>query len=71
VKYNRRGFPDFTPYLYQGPGKNKVKIKYTGSRIADAAAANKAAGFGDSADDTPARFTWHHHEGSWYDAARG
>ncbi len=61
VRYNRRGFPDFTPFKRPGPGSD-VRIELTGSRRADARAANKKAGFGDSADATPEGYTWHHHE---------
>jgi hypothetical protein len=63
VRYNRRGFPDFRPYRYTGTGgKHTVRIQLTGSRGQDFKAANKKAGFGDSADATPAGYTWHHHE---------
>ncbi len=54
VKFNSRGFPEFSPYA-----KTTVEIKYTGSRTGDFAAANKAAGF----TETPKGYTWHHHEG--------
>ncbi|MGK0188836.1 MAG: hypothetical protein ACI9R3_004650 [Verrucomicrobiales bacterium] len=51
----------FYPYS-GGEGKWAVNIDYSGSRVDDFAAANKAAGFGERARDTPDGFTWHHHE---------
>jgi hypothetical protein len=35
-----------------------VKLKQTGARSGDFAAANKAAGY----EKTPEGFTWHHHQ---------
>jgi hypothetical protein len=53
VKFDSKGFPDFSPY-----SKKSVEIKYTGSRTGDIDAANKAAGF----FETPKGYTWHHHQ---------
>ena len=51
--------PDFSPYKYKGTaGRAEVRVKLTGNRAADAAAANLEAGF----TQTPQGFTWHHHE---------
>ncbi len=61
VRYSRRGFPDFSPHLYQGPYKNTVRIEYTGSRQADFRAAYRKAGFNKEAD-WPDGYTWHHSE---------
>lgn len=61
VRYDNENFPDLTPHLYQG-GVNTVEIKMTGNRKQDFAAANKLAGFGDKARDTPANYLWHHHQ---------
>jgi titin len=59
IKYNSVGYPDFSGHLYNGNGGlNQVRIKLTGSRPLDEAAANKAAGFA----KTPDGYTWHHHE---------
>lgn len=59
VRYDRRGFADFSPYKYTGTaGKAEVRITYTGGRNADFTAANLAAGF---TDGTPIGYTWHHH----------
>ncbi|MFZ5553759.1 MAG: HNH endonuclease, partial [Bacteroidota bacterium] len=57
VRFDADGYPDFSKHLYQG-GKNDVIIKPTGTRDADFAAANKAAGY----DATPKGYTWHHHQ---------
>lgn len=57
VKFNRQGFPNFKGHLYQG-GPNNVRISSTGARGLDAAAANKAAGYG----STPKGYVWHHHQ---------
>jgi hypothetical protein len=53
VKYNSRGFPDFSPHA-----KNTVKIDMKGNRTTDFKEANKQAGY----DKTPDGYTWHHHE---------
>ena len=59
IRYNSVGYPDFSKQLYQGTeGLNQVRIKLTGSRRLDEAAAKAAAGF----RQTPDGFTWHHHE---------
>ena len=55
VKYSPEGFPDFSPYLYQG-GPNKVKIKLTDSSAKDIARANELAGYA----STPDGWVWHH-----------
>ncbi len=52
----REGFPVFTPYA-----KRRVEINMRGDHYYDFKAANKAAGFGDTAEP-PKGFTWHHHE---------
>lgn len=62
VKYNRRGFPDFSPYMHPDRARATQRIALTGSRRADFREANRRAGFGDSADATPEGYTWHHHE---------
>jgi RHS repeat-associated protein len=59
VPFNSKGYPNFKDHLYKGQdGKNDVRIKLTGSRRKDFAAANKKAGF----KKTPKGYTWHHHE---------
>ena len=59
IRYNSVGYPDFSMQLYKGTyGLDQVRIKLTGSRRLDEAAANAAAGF----KQTPDGFTWHHHE---------
>jgi RHS repeat-associated protein len=59
VNYNNVGYPDFSPYLYNGEGGlNTVRIDLTGDRALDEDAANAAAGF----DSTPRGYTWHHNE---------
>jgi len=55
VPFDAEGYPDFRA---AGLVKIEVKIKYTGSRTGDFAAANKAAGLG----ETPKGMTWHHHQ---------
>lgn len=59
LKIDADGFPDFEPHALTLPnGKKSVTIELTGSRKADFAAANEAAGF----TRTPAGYTWHHHQ---------
>jgi hypothetical protein len=53
IPFDAAGFPDFS-----GVAKTQVTIKQTGSRKGDFQAANKAAGY----TDTPAGYTWHHHQ---------
>lgn len=53
VKFNKKGFPDFSPYA-----KNTVEIKYTGSRSKDFKLANEAAGY----NRTPKNYIWHNVE---------
>jgi len=62
IKYGRRGFPDFSPYMHPDRVRATQRITLTGSRRADFREANRKAGFGDSADATPDGYTWHHHE---------
>jgi hypothetical protein len=57
VPFDKAGFPNFSGNLYKG-GVNDVMIKPTGNRVADFAAANKAAGY----SSTPKGYTWHHHQ---------
>ncbi len=57
VPFDKAGFPNFSNNLYKG-GVNDVMIKSTGKRVADFAAANKAAGY----SSTPKGYTWHHHQ---------
>lgn len=62
VRYNRRRFPDFTPYTIVGPkGKCDVRIKLSGSRKKDFELADAEAGF-TKANPRPPNTTWHHHE---------
>ncbi len=62
VKYNKEGYPDFSPYAETLPNGNKsVQIKYSGSRSKDFRLADKAAGY-TSKNPRPAGTTWHHHE---------
>ena len=56
MPFTVQGYPNFTRYA-----KVQVRIRMTGNRSADFAAANTAAGFGPLAQDTPMGFTWHHH----------
>ncbi|WP_280812880.1 HNH endonuclease [Variovorax sp. TBS-050B] len=57
----RDGYPDLTPYRYQGDaGKWQVPIEVTGNNATDFPAANRAAGFGQGAYSHPAGYTWHH-----------
>ena len=59
VKFNSKGFPDFTPYLHQGaPNGPTQKIVLTGDRLLDEAAANAKAGL----SATPDGYSWHHNE---------
>ncbi|MEL6106348.1 MAG: HNH endonuclease, partial [Planctomycetota bacterium] len=63
VEFNKYGFPDYRPHMYDGStGLAEVRIKYTGRRADDFAAANKAAGFGDSTYAHPSGYIWHHVE---------
>jgi hypothetical protein len=59
LRFTQEGYPDFAPHARQLPnGKNHVEIEYTGSRRADAAAANKKA----KLDEMPDGWMWHHAE---------
>jgi len=59
LRFKETGYPDFEPYAKALPnGQKKVRIAYTGSRRADFATANKAAGY----RRTPDGWTWHHDE---------
>jgi hypothetical protein len=65
VRYNRRGFPDFSPHLYPAPAgrKSTVKITYTGSRKADFDEAWSKGKFTQTEIDTlSVDWVWHHHE---------
>lgn len=53
VKFNEKGFPDFSPYTTA-----EVDIQYTGDRADDFDLANTAAGL----SEKPEGYTWHHHE---------
>ena len=53
VQFNASGYPSFSRYA-----KYIVRIRYTGTRPGDFAAANRAAGLA----STPKGWTWHHHE---------
>ncbi|WP_239470114.1 HNH endonuclease [Archangium violaceum] len=55
VPFDADGYPDFRA---AGVVEVEVKISFTGSRVRDFAAANKAAGF----KETPKGMTWHHHQ---------
>jgi hypothetical protein len=55
VPFDLDGYPDFRA---TGVVRVEVKITYTGSRMGDYAAANKAAGL----RETPKGMTWHHHQ---------
>jgi hypothetical protein len=55
VPFDADGYPDFRA---AGVVKAEVQIAYTGSRMGDFAAANKAAGL----KETPKGMTWHHHQ---------
>ena len=59
LRFKQTGYPDFEPHALTLPnGKKAVKIELTGTREADRAAANQAAGF----QRTPEGYTWHHVE---------
>ncbi len=53
VRFNEKGFPDFSPYAVA-----EVDIQYTGNRSDDFDLADKAAGF----EVKPEGYSWHHHE---------
>jgi filamentous hemagglutinin len=53
VRFNEKGFPDFSPYA-----RETVEIRYTGDRADDFDLANEAAGL----THTPEGYSWHHHE---------
>jgi hypothetical protein len=59
VRFDEKGFPDFSPYKYRGgDGKSDVRIEMSGSYREDFARANRAAGF----EKTPDGYVWHHHQ---------
>ena len=59
ITYNQLGYPDFSPHMYNArQGASQVRIRLTGSRVLDEAAANAAAGL----KKTPRGYTWHHHQ---------
>ena len=63
VTYDKSGYPDFSPYKYDGPlGKSEVKIDMTGNNNTDFSQANQAAGFGKGPYSQPDGYTWHHHQ---------
>ena len=53
IPFDKDGYPKFA-----GVARRRVKIKQTGHRPSDNAAANKAAGL----ESTPDGYTWHHHQ---------
>ncbi len=55
VPFDQSGFPDFSQWVMKD-----VRVAPTGNPRADFAAANRAAGY----SDTPAGYTWHHHQDS-------
>lgn len=57
VKFDSKGFPDFSNNLYKG-GANDVMIKPTGNRLKDFDTANKVAGY----KSKPKGYIWHHHQ---------
>lgn len=60
LRFKPSGRPDFEPYALTLPnGRKTVKIELTGSRRADEALANKAAGF---KGEPPSTHAWHHVE---------
>ncbi|GAB3392302.1 hypothetical protein GCM10027434_03170 [Hymenobacter luteus] len=58
IPVKKNGYPDFSSYLYNGPGKNSVTIEMTGKYSDDFAEANRLAGH----KTTPPDHTWHHTE---------
>lgn len=61
VRFDKDGYPDFSPYKYEAleaGQKNEVLIEITGNRVEDAKRANEVAGF----KETPDKYTWHHHQ---------
>jgi len=56
VEFDKKGFPDFSPYCK--PDIQDVQIEYTGNRSRDFKLANNAAGL----ERTPEGYTWHHHQ---------
>gem|GEM_PF-2739542 len=64
VKFNKDGYPDFTPFTYKKKGVTAdVEIKFTGNRKSDdRLARNKMRELlEDSTWKKPAGYTWHHH----------
>jgi len=55
LKFNEKGYPDFTPYSIANPEPKGI---YEGGRAQDVARANEKAGL----TGTPEGYTWHHHE---------
>lgn len=62
VRYNKDGFPDFTPHLDHPSGVTEVPVAQTGKNGADFKAANEAAGHKEWGSGPPADYTWHHKE---------
>jgi RHS repeat-associated protein len=56
VPFDAEGFPDFSAWRH--PDVPDVRIDLAGNRSTDFARANAAAGL----DETPAGYTWHHHQ---------
>ncbi|XXY22128.1 RHS repeat-associated core domain-containing protein [Sorangium sp. So ce216] len=56
VPFDKSGYPDFSAHRH--PNVPDVRIELSGSRSADFARANAAAGL----KETPAGYTWHHHQ---------
>ncbi|MEW5876279.1 MAG: HNH endonuclease [Candidatus Zixiibacteriota bacterium] len=53
MPFDKNGFPDFSKVSVK-----TVRIQQTGQRVADRAAANRAAGI----KSEPPGYTWHHHQ---------
>jgi hypothetical protein len=58
VPFDSRGYPDFSAWRH--PSVPDVRIRLTGNRNRDFAAANAKAGL----RETPEGYTWHHHQDS-------
>ena len=51
----------FERYSWVSINPDSVRVPHAGDRTTDYRAANRAAGFGDTADP-PRGMTWHHHQ---------
>lgn len=60
VRFEKTGFPDFSPYVKEVSPRVKasVDLELTGSRTKDFRLANRAMGW----TSTPIGWVWHHHE---------